>query len=509
MAIKTVIKEVNSILDDIASSMRSGKMPHILGHSIVAQIDMGGKIAVESFKQGANFAFSALINPSTKTKWDKINNSKVWTASLRRVLTNLPTSLGGQNLQTMPARGIVPGPGVYILTRRNTQNPFLSIIICYTQGKKGAARATPDRIAKEFRDLIWKDWVNTSGIADQLPGSLFGAPTTRVRKAGTPRTLSDAQADWISGGSSGGAELAHTSQTTEGVLTLREIEEFQASVNLGYGLTTHDLTESVRNSMGIDYEEVNNKEGLGSFTFDSYVHMRFDKNFPGSEYTDLKNVRAEYKKEIRKQLAAAPFLNNARRELSKSPADKAIEDSIVEITKSFKTKKSATLSTTKKVIAKPFKKEPRRKTIKRPKSTTSASKVVSTLAVAGSGKRLRPQKEKADKQKSISSLKNQINKRLPAEVRRNMGRPALKNQTGDFSNSARLLELRNTSKGLSGSFTYTLTGGGRSKNRQGVYQTFENGQWPSGYNPKPLIAKSIRNLAMVYTKQKLVSLRRK
>ena len=237
--------------------------------------------------------------------------------------------------------------------------------------------------------------------------------------------------------------------------------------------------------------------------------MRFDKNFPGSEYTDLKNVRAEYKKEIRKQLAAAPFLNNARRELSKSPADKAIEDSIVEITKSFKTKKSATLSTTKKVIAKPFKKEPRRKTIKRPKSTTSASKVVSTLAVAGSGKRLRPQKEKADKQKSISSLKNQINKRLPAEVRRNMGRPALKNQTGDFSNSARLLELRNTSKGLSGSFTYTLTGGGRSKNRQGVYQTFENGQWPSGYNPKPLIAKSIRNLAMVYTKQKLVSLRRK
>ena len=47
--------------------------------------------------------------------------------------------------------------------------------------------------------------------------------------------------------------------------------------------------------------------------------------------------------------------------------------------------------------------------------------------------------------------------------------------------------------------------------RAWCYQTFENtGQrrWPLGYNPKPLIAKSIRNLAMQYTEQKLVSLRR-
>ena len=92
-----------------------------------------------------------------------------------------------------------------------------------------------------------------------------------------------------------------------------------------------------------------------------------------------------------------------------------------------------------------------------------------------------------------------------------MGKPALTNRTGIFSNSAELVSLRQTKAGLSGEYTYMRTGGGTSKNRGGVYETFENTgkyKWPAGYNPKPLIAKSIRDLAINYTTQKLVSLRR-
>lgn len=88
-----------------------------------------------------------------------------------------------------------------------------------------------------------------------------------------------------------------------------------------------------------------------------------------------------------------------------------------------------------------------------------------------------------------------INQRLPAEVRRNMGRPALINQTGRFSNSVTLTELRQGPKTLVGKYTYMLS----------PYETFENEgprQWPTGYNPKTLITKSIRNLAMQYTEQK-------
>jgi|TARA_R110002096_G_scaffold74947_4_gene177369 hypothetical protein len=108
----------------------------------------------------------------------------------------------------------------------------------------------------------------------------------------------------------------------------------------------------------------------------------------------------------------------------------------------------------------------------------------------------------ANQERETAKLVTLINKRLPAEVRRNMGRPALINQTGRFSNSVRLESLRATSGGLSGVYNYMTS----------PYETFENTgrtRWPNGYNPKPLIAKSVRNLAMQYTTQKLASLRRR
>jgi len=102
---------------------------------------------------------------------------------------------------------------------------------------------------------------------------------------------------------------------------------------------------------------------------------------------------------------------------------------------------------------------------------------------------------------NLEKIRANINKKLPAEIRRNMGRPALTNRTGRFSNSGELTSLRETKAGLSGEFTYL----------QSPYQTFENTgerRWRAGYNPKPLIAMSIRNLAIQYTNKKLVQLRR-
>ena len=122
----------------------------------------------------------------------------------------------------------------------------------------------------------------------------------------------------------------------------------------------------------------------------------------------------------------------------------------------------------------------------------------------GKGKRLKltPQEQQENRdQQFLNKLENQINKRLPAEVRRNMGRPALINQTGRFSSSVKLENLRYTAAGISGEYTYMLS----------PYETFENTgvkRWPLGYNPKPLIAKSIRALAMQYTEERLTSLRR-
>jgi len=114
----------------------------------------------------------------------------------------------------------------------------------------------------------------------------------------------------------------------------------------------------------------------------------------------------------------------------------------------------------------------------------------------------RKESGKEDRQQEILKLQKVINKRLPAEVRRNMGRPALINRSGRFSNSVELLRMQeNASGALSGDYTYQLS----------PYETFENNgvrRWPAGYNPKDLITKSIRNLAEQYTTQKFSYLRR-
>jgi len=96
----------------------------------------------------------------------------------------------------------------------------------------------------------------------------------------------------------------------------------------------------------------------------------------------------------------------------------------------------------------------------------------------------------------LARLKKYINSRLPAEVRRNMGRPALQNQTSRFSNSVQLMSLMEGPNTLIAKYTYLLS----------PYQTFENEgkrKWPLAYNPKTLIAKSIRNLAQGRIEQKL------
>tara|TARA_R110001592_G_scaffold117081_1_gene318836 strand:- start:141 stop:1712 length:1572 start_codon:yes stop_codon:yes gene_type:complete len=136
------------------------------------------------------------------------------------------------------------------------------------------------------------------------------------------------------------------------------------------------------------------------------------------------------------------------------------------------------------------------------KARAKQSKLMSTLNKPYSVKKEKRKESGSTDIAAMSKLETLINKRLPAEVRRNMGRPALRNQTGKFSNSVELQNLRPTAKGLTADYTYQLS----------PYETFENTgsrRWPSGYNPKPLITKSIRQLAFQYTEQKLVSLRRK
>ena len=109
-------------------------------------------------------------------------------------------------------------------------------------------------------------------------------------------------------------------------------------------------------------------------------------------------------------------------------------------------------------------------------------------------KNRRKSRESGQTQKELNKLRAKINRRLGAEIRRNMGRPALINRTGRFSNSAVLLNLQPRGETqIQGDFSYLLY----------PYATFERSdKWDPNYDPRPLVKKSIRNLALELAEQK-------
>ena len=108
--------------------------------------------------------------------------------------------------------------------------------------------------------------------------------------------------------------------------------------------------------------------------------------------------------------------------------------------------------------------------------------------------------------RELTRLTKYINSRLGAEVRRQHGTDGMLGmRTGIFSRNVELLSLKPAPKTIVAKYTYMLTGGGISKNREGVYQTFENTgvkKWRLSYNPKNIITKSIRALAEEEIKKK-------
>ena len=198
-----------------------------------------------------------------------------------------------------------------------------------------------------------------------------------------------------------------------------------------------------------------------------------------------------------------PYLSKkqAAQFIASTPFKKQVQQAAVhKATKTIvKQAKKKRLKVQSKVKTKKPKSKKRKGTLrkgKKKKTTTGKVTLQEKLAVA----KMVQRKEKGTKEKgnetSLVKLKKYINSRLGAEVRRNMGRPALMNRTGRFSNSVELLSLTEGQNTIVAKYTYLLN----------PYATFENTgkrRWPLAYNPKPLIAKSIRNLAQGRIEQKL------
>ncbi len=204
----------------------------------------------------------------------------------------------------------------------------------------------------------------------------------------------------------------------------------------------------------------------------------------------IKNIRNRFKNDFSKLAGSSTI---------KEDVIKGLSEKLV--TGKTKTRKHKSKYTNKKKTKKPARAKKVETDIS--KSLTKAALVAAAFnkvptpgkgAVAGQ-KPKRGADEEQLSPKQLGYLKRKINTRLPQQVEENMGRPALIYQTGRFANSTRLVDLKQGDKNLVGKYTYMLN----------PYETFENTgryRWPTGYNPKPLISNSIRELAEQYTNKK-------
>ena len=374
--------------------------------------------------------------------------------------------------------------GAYLMRRSKGVDGITFRFVSIGSGQGTGANDTLIRgIVKALRDDIYSQWIN--GI-----GTIFSKLPNRGSRADE---LTDA------------TEIAHERSSTRGAIALQILRKASPSIVLDYGFTAFDVADQIQKNLGLDIDRNYKKNKVGEFEFRYHINTSIKENYTGSEDSDFSKLK---EKEIKKavndlfkkqygRLGAFLFKLSG----SKSPKELVTEDSILDIAIPL-TKKGLPdkrFRVTKQLTAKQFKRfSDKLPAIEGKKSKPKMGRGV--VAVSAVRVKSRGKQKRADTT-SLLKLEQLINKRLPAEVRRNMGRPALINQTGRFSNSVEVQNIRRTRQGLQGEYTYLL----------GPYQTFENEgplRWPPGYNPKPLISKSIRNLAVQYTQEKFTQLRR-
>lgn len=500
MAKSNWLNEINEAIDSLETETARVNFPKTRYHRLFLRKDD----IVKGFKQAAEMR----AKKKSVTIPSKYNTDKVWSEAFAAAWSHERKDFRQKpQLKTLnDLKQLGDNKGLYI----ETDNANLKVILAVPMNDagKGAASAirtktvggnSKDGFDTRFRKRVWREWLDATGLQTVIGN--YNADVGSELPSAHKNTLGQ------------GVVLEYFRELFEGINQSENEDSFFGQ--FVSSTETEDVRKRIMSAISIDWnqEEVPNfEDGILKMKRVIDVEVIEVARNKGNK-DDLQYLKTEIKQVIKDRLATIKPMQGADAilfESSKNFKDKQKDLGIYTLTD----KVAKTLKKSKSVKPKKTKKDAK------PKAKTntggSARKAKKYIAHKQGGlninKVVTPRKLATGKRRAVDEvlkLTNKINKRLGAEVRRNMGRPALINRTGDFSNSAKLLELHPTAKGLSGSFTYTLTGGGRSKNRQGVYQTFENGRWPAGYNPKPLIAKSIRKLAEQYTEQKVTSLRRR
>lgn len=496
MALTKIKNEINAFLDAESKNAGSG---FVIGGEAILEITVGGNDFINAFVSVTEGILTRL-DPSLK----KYNTRTYWNKALSNVTSVLQSQNGVKigtrffkfetgNKVESPSFGYPSlNPGVYadILTSTRLKISLIS--------SEGAGLTFSNRQAEalftSLRSILWDEWVQVVKEKLKTNRKILPSATEQGERLGSEGDIRKGTISSLLG--KGGVRAAHKAKTTKASFVLQALEDNPPALSLSAIVNPKDVVKEVRKSLKINYTRARNKRKLGTYVQANIVEVRFERNT--RESTDLGPIKDAIEKTLRtriKEAIRAGLIAPVDEKSSKPLTDAAKEDAIKAIVDSYKPKNTKYKKTSK---SKKFEKINDSIAVRKATRTAPSKGKRANLRLKGAvaTSTLRGQTgEKKKKQPSLAKLKSLINRRLGAQVRRNMGRPALINQTGRFSNSAELVNLKEGPNTIIGEYTYMAN----------PYRTFENtGQrkWPVGYNPKPLIAKSIRDLALEYTDMK-------
>lgn len=356
-------------------------------------------------------------------------------------------------------------------------------------------------INRSFREQIWTEFEKTSGILrDTLINIHPNDPNYGAKNTGTNfETLSE--------GVAFGTGFSHSQNTNVAAASLIQfLEKLNPGTGGSLGIETIDIAQLILNRLEINWQKERFTNPQTGKVEERWVIIGElgGSNPAWLQGTDLGTMWEDRVMDILDDVAADPQNKLYQTDIkgSKTFEEDAADATVRKIIKPYKKLRDSKGRFIKMtgVPKKPknVRQKSKQKPLKKASTKSKGVKVIpSTITANVAGKQEKGTAPKdTDNAVQLQKLKKYIQSRLPAEVRRNMGRPALINRTGRFSNSVQLLSLMEGKNTLMGKYTYLLS----------PYETFENTgkrRWPIAYNPKTIITKSIRNLAEGRISQKL------
>ena len=558
MAIKDFANEINYILSELIENQKGG----FVSDGGVTILEINTSKMPKALREATNDILEGTARKQTKgsntsrapvMNYKKFNKIQVWRDMISQVSSDLKalgtgysfSGYGNLRAKNSPrystdlAGGLSWNQGIYI-EELSDKKIVLHIVTAQSEGfsQIGPSDASADKkivenIFDQMIGEVWDKWIDYiekktgKALEGYKPAQGGISPSYDLGRSYDEGFRYSASAKSVNKSARSftrlvGAKVkrSHKNETTTGAYALEEMERQIPTITLnGVTMNTIDLRKAVlsdvrikaRNTRLKNRTKLGNKSGLPGQN--RIYEISLSKNT--RESTDLQKVLNKgrggaWKGSLVKVITK--FVNDQVK-LSKiakadAPGSKSftedVEDSaILAIANAFLPKNGKVLKVSKRISATPTKPsdtrvskqaKPRGK-LSSKKRMNLTSKGAGKLGLAASAARRTQGGKRTDKELTINKLKFLINRSLGPMIRKNMGRPALQNQTGRFSNSAELVKLRQSKRTLVGEYTY----------QKDPYMTFENlgtRQWPQGYNPKPLISKSIRDVAQRHVEAK-------